>query len=220
MVMRVNLIPSHRLETRERRSRVRRWAAGCGAFALFLGLVYVCCAVAWSVSSDGLDGDLTAASSEIEELTGSLKAAEAELADAQLLLESIRGIAKQPDWSLLLALVSKSLGDEVVLETFRVGPPSAAGPGVRTRKVTANTGGNSARDAGTAAKNEPPYTLYVSGYARSQAAVSRFVLRLDELDLFERVDLLRTSREAMFEADATGFQVQCSFRWQARRTTP
>jgi Tfp pilus assembly protein PilN len=58
--------------------------------------------------------------------------------------------------------------------------------------------------------------LYVSGYARSQAAVSQFVLRLDELDVFERVDLLKSGREAMFDGDAIGFQVQCSFRWQGR----
>lgn len=220
MTMRVNLIPAHRREARGRRTRVRRWAVVCGAHALLLGVVYLCCALAWSVSSDGLERDLAAASSEIEELTSSLASAGAELAEAQLLLESVRGIAKQPDWSLLLALVSKSLGDEAVLDTFRVGPPNASRPGVRTRKVSSGVGGNAARQAGAATQSEPPYTLYLSGYARSQAAVSRFVLRLDELDLFERVDLLRTSREAMFGGDATGFQVQCSFRWQPRRATP
>lgn len=220
MTMRVNLIPAHRRDARERRTRVRRWAVVCAGYALVLGVVYLCCALAWSVSSDGLDQDLAAASSEIEELSGSLKSAEADLAEAQLLLESIRGIAKQPDWSLLLAMISKSLGDEVVLDTLRVGPPNAVGPGARTRKVTGNVGGGPVKATGSATQNEPPYTLYVSGYARSQAAVSRFVLRLDELDLFERVDLLRTSREAMFGGDATGFQVQCSFRWQPRRAMP
>jgi len=216
----VNLIPVHRHDARERGRRVRRWCVVCVVYALLLGVAYLCCALAWSVSSDGLEQELTAAASEIEELSGSLKSAEADLAEAQLLLESIRGIAKQPDWSLLLAMISKLLGDEVVLDTLRVAPPNAGGPGARTRKVTRNVGGDPLKATGTASQSEPPYTLYVSGYARSQAAVSRFVLRLDELDLFERVDLLRTSREAMFGGDATGFQVQCSFRWQARRATP
>lgn len=217
--MRVNLIPAHRRDARGRRARVRTWAAVCSAYLVLLGTTYLCCALAWRVSSDGLDEDLGAASSEIAELTGSLDGAEAELADAQLLLDSIRGIAKQPDWSLLLALVARTLGDEVVLDTCRLGPPNVKGTVVRGQK---SVNGAAAAAAGGASRNEPPYTLYISGFARSQAAVSRFVLRLDGLDLFERVDLLRTSREAMFDGDATGFQVRCSFRWQApkQRRTP
>ena len=207
-MMRVNLIPAHRRSARERRTRVRYWSAICGAYALLLGLTYACCAFAWSVNSDGLENDLAKAAAEVDDLTRSLRGAEAELNEADSLLDSIRGIAKQPDWSLLLGLVSKTLGDEVVLDTFRLGPPNTGGTIVRVQRT--------ASGSPSAPKNEPPYTLYISGYARSQAAVSRFVLRLDELDLFDRVDLLKTSREAMFDGDATGFQVQCSFRWQRR----
>ena len=189
------------------------WAAVCSVYLVLLGITYLCCALAWRVSSDGLDHDLGTASAEIEELTRSLGGAEAELADAQQLLDSIRGIAKQPDWSLLLALVAKTLGDEVVLDTCKLGPPNVKRTVVRGQKALNGTAGGTPR-------NEPPYTLYISGFARSQAAVSRFVLRLDALDLFERVDLLRTSREAMFDGDATGFQVQCSFRWQQQPPQP
>jgi Tfp pilus assembly protein PilN len=205
-MMRVNLIPAHRRAARERRTRVRYWSAICGAYALLLGVTYACCGMAWSVNSDGLDQELAKASAEIEDLTRSLRGAEAEFSEAESLLDSIRGIAKQPDWSLLLGLVAKTLGDEVVLDTFRLGPPQTNGTVARAQRVA----------AASTPKNGAPYMLYISGYARSQAAVSRFVLRLDELDLFERVDLLKTSREAMFDGDATGFQVQCSFRWQRR----
>jgi hypothetical protein len=44
---------------------------------------------------------------------------------------------------------------------------------------------------------------------RSQAAVSQFVLRLEQLGLFDRVTLLDTRREPFGADSAVGFRAVC-----------
>ncbi len=218
-MMRVNLIPAERRLARERRLRVRNWAVACAGYAMALAVVYACCFMSWHVGPDGLDAELAAVSAEAAELSRSLAAAESELSEAQDVLDSTRGIAKQPDWSLLLALLSKTLGDEVVLESCRLGPPTASAQPARVQRVQlpgSSSSTSSSAAVAAAARNDPPYALHLSGFARSQGAVSKFVLRLDELALFERVDLLKTSPEVLFDEGAVGFQVQCAFKWKGR----
>jgi hypothetical protein len=58
--------------------------------------------------------------------------------------------------------------------------------------------------------------LTITGYGRSQAAVSHFVLRLEEAQLFDQVTLIKTSREPFAASDAYAFQIECSLSGGAR----
>ena len=51
--------------------------------------------------------------------------------------------------------------------------------------------------------------LRLAGVGRSQAAVSQFVLRLEQLGLFDRVTLLDTRREPFGADSAVGFRAVC-----------
>ena len=53
------------------------------------------------------------------------------------------------------------------------------------------------------------FLIRLVGYARSQAAVSQFVLRLEAAGLFDRVTVMRTAREPFLDDQAIAFHLQC-----------
>jgi Tfp pilus assembly protein PilN len=54
--------------------------------------------------------------------------------------------------------------------------------------------------------------LSVSGYARSQAAVADYVLRLEELGLFRQVQLLQTTQLSTTDGTVVSFNLSCPLR--------
>jgi hypothetical protein len=49
----------------------------------------------------------------------------------------------------------------------------------------------------------------LGGYGKTQSAVSRFALRMDRMDLFNQVRLLRTDREQLGNGTAVAFHMKC-----------
>jgi Tfp pilus assembly protein PilN len=97
-------------------------------------------------------------------------------------------VGKQPDWSILLALLASTLEDEIVLRSVRL--------------VSGAAEEGDQREAGAP-------NLDFAGLGQSQAAVSRFVLRLEEISLFRSVKLLDTRREPFLDGHAITFRVEC-----------
>jgi hypothetical protein len=53
------------------------------------------------------------------------------------------------------------------------------------------------------------FTVELRGLATTQPAVSQFVLRLQQIGLFDDVKLLRTGREPVFNTSAVSFEITC-----------
>ena len=65
--------------------------------------------------------------------------------------------------------------------------------------------------AGQAGKPVPrSFVLHVSGYGQTQAAVARYILQLERSGLFDRVHLLKTTREPFLAGTAVAFQIDCT----------
>jgi Tfp pilus assembly protein PilN len=204
----VNLIPLHRRRTKARRARARLWfvIAGTYAVALLIGG-----AALMLTSAAEPTKDLRKASSEIERSNQQLTAIRVVLAEAQQTLASARAVSDQPDWSILLAVLAKSQGDDVVLNRCDLAPvkddalPPAppVAPPVQTVGLAAKP--PVPRSAGRA-------DLRLSGLGRSQAAVAQFVLQLESTDLFEHVSLLQTTRQDYLGDEAFAFELDCPLR--------
>ena len=110
-------------------------------------------------------------------------------------LASGHAVGEQPDWSLLLAMLSSALGDETVLRSIRLQAPPEAAPG----------GGGGA----DAARSLPPITLDLTGLGRTQQVVSEFVLRLEQMPLFKQIRLVDTRREPFLNLHAVVFRIEC-----------
>ena len=190
----VNLIPAYRSDTRKRRRRLRRWAALCLGYCVLLGAAYGLCDALFGSDHRALAGEFGKAAQQIAKANRQIQGLQKELAENERLLSANRALADQPDWSLLLAVLAKTLGDQVVLKSCEV-KPAWIGPGSAATLVPA-------------ASQATSFVLAVRGFGRSQAAVTQFVLRLERTELFKEVKLIKINRESFVTAEAVAFQLE------------
>jgi Tfp pilus assembly protein PilN len=202
-VHRVNLIPAAILAAKRVRRRLRLWATLLIGYA---GLIVAACVgahVIWGSGHAALARDLDAARQAARRSNETLANLRREVAKAQDTQRTIQVVTEQPDWSLLIATLSKYLGDEAVLRESRLSPVVAAA--------------TPAKPNAPAAPQPARYKLELRGLARSQAAVSQFVHALESAGVFDDVKLVRTGREAYLTAMAVSFELECTLHDEARR---
>lgn len=194
----VNLIPAPRRDSKRRRKHRNICAAACGAYALLLAASLGMAYLAWSGVGASLDEQLAQLDTTIDRAERQASEVRTELAAARATIEANRTVAEQPDWSVLLALLATTTGEDVVLRGISITLPSSNAP--------SNTAA-----AKTAAATTPDVLLEINGVGRSQLAVQQHVLRLEQTGLFSKVVLMDTGREPYLEADAIAFRLQCAF---------
>ena len=190
-MQRINLIPKVRQRDRQRRVRVRLWI---GVSLFYAATLAVVCLAYRGMSSSH---DLTSLSAELAEKESELARIESQqksllprLNEQKLILTAERSISDQPDWSLLLTyLADDVMGDQIVLSGCTLAPSA---PGDKT---------------GAADADALVFTL--TGYALSTADVSQFILRLEQIGLFDKVTLARTNREPYLAGQAIAFEARC-----------
>lgn len=199
----VNLIPTRRRHDRILRARRKRWVLGAAGYTLALACAYAGWRVAWH--EDGLDltHQLTLLQSDIDDGTRSIAKLRAAIRDAQWTIRATQAVNGQPDWSLLLALISQMKGDQIVLNRCALSvSPKTAGLPASVAAAQSSAG----MDPGS------PASLQLQGYGRSQAAVSQLLLGLERTGLFEAVALLKTNRETFVGGEAMAFRIECQLK--------
>ncbi|KPK79721.1 MAG: hypothetical protein AMJ81_12915 [Phycisphaerae bacterium SM23_33] len=202
-MIRANLIPAARQEAKQQRARRRAWLGVCGAYAGLLLTGYALCAAAWGADGRGLQDQLANEEADIKTSKAELGTLHQKLEQARRKLQANRAVGDQPDWSVLLAVLASSLDDELVLtlcKLHELGQPAEPRPPMRARGVP----------PAAAPAGQEQFLLTIGGYARSQAAVSQFVLRLERGRLFRTVNLLKANREPFLAGSAVAFRVECS----------
>ncbi len=196
-VISVNLVPSARREAQVRSARIRFWFMTCAIYGLgWLGVLVLVGATALN-DDTGLRDELRQVNGLVAESESELAALRGELARSRAELATSLTIGKQPDWSALLALLSTTLGDRIIL---------------RDCKLTTLHKSPGARGSVTGvARESTTIQLQLGGLGMAQQAVSEFVLRLEESSLFRQVKLLDTRREPFLDGDAIAFHVECLF---------
>ena len=200
----VNLIPRPRLYAAAARKRLRHWTWAVTGYAMVLLAGYAACAAALSVDGDDHALMLEKTTRQIDELNNANASLKPELAEAHTKLAVARTMGDQPDWSLLLAIISSTVDDEIVLTSTKLDAATGADALSTTRPL-----GNDKHAAAAPIGPPPRMSLSLLGMGRSQAAVTQFVLRLERLGLFERVDLARSNRQTVGSTDANVFRIDC-----------
>ncbi len=192
----VNLIPAARIEKRRRKARIHLWTAICGTYVLLLGGLALSAHAFWRDSDDSAIEELAFTEQRIEEYNATISEFRQKLAKAQAELEAGKVISGQPDWTKLLVLVGDELREEVVLDDCQLTtlnlqePLSSSPPSVYLA--------------------ERQYKLELSGFGRTQTSVSQFVLRLEQMQIFDKVELLNSRRQAFLNNKAVAFSIECS----------
>jgi hypothetical protein len=180
----VNLIPTPRRERVRRAAHLRRWGFVAGALtAVVLVGVFVAHVARWSDHRDVLerrDRLATLVQSAEQDLAG----LQGELAGAMARQRASEAVGRRADWSVLLALLAETKGEDIALRRCRLAPG----------QETVQRGG-----------------LQIEGYGLTQQAVSQFVIRLEQVGLFRTVKLTETRREPLGTGHAVAFRVESVF---------
>ena len=210
-VDRVNLIPAPRREAKACRAHVRTLAGVLTVYTvLMLGFYATCYALS--------DSDTEATFHEMREIADSAKQSNTEsrllrgtIAEARQELAAAHAVARHPDWSLLLAVLADTVTDHVVLDRCVLSPVDVEE--ADTFEDNEDPSGVSEEDKARralAARLKRGYRLELSGRAKTQAAVSKFVLRLEKVRLFDSVKMIKTSRQSSGDSQAVAFEIECS----------
>lgn len=178
----LNLIPRSFQIRRNRRRRVRAWLFGLGVYVVAAGLGSLIASV-MSAGPQGATADLvTEAEAQASNAKRDIARATRDAAEWSRRADAERAIGEHPRWSALLGLLASLRGDAVVLSTIELQAPAAPGSG---------------------------YRLMIDGVARSQPAVTRYVLDLEGSGVFDKVTLAEI-RAAEFRGEqASGFRAEC-----------
>lgn len=198
----VNLIPQYRRHAMRVRERRSRWITICAGYALFLVVSIVVSSLVRVSDDRALQGQITRTNDVIETGRLSLGDLRSALEHSTSILRANRAVGSQPDWGVLLALVGEATRGEILLRVCRLEPTSRAslGPG----------GGLTAPVAGSDERERPnAITLELGGVGQTQQAVAQFVLRMEQMPLFEHVKLIDTKLEPFLSGEAVAFRLQC-----------
>src|SRR5581483_11720777 len=110
----INLIPAPRRAAKRRRIHLRRCAVGCAAWAALSVAAAVLAHAVWRVEDPQVGERLARMNEEVTRTERALGDVRLQLAKAHSSLRGNEAIAAQPDWSILLALLGKQVGDDVV----------------------------------------------------------------------------------------------------------
>jgi hypothetical protein len=219
----INLIPAPRRAARRRKLHLRRCTIGCAVWGVLSLAAAGAAQAIWRGDEPQADERLAKVGEEMRRTEAAIAAVRQQLTAAQSTLRANQGIASQPDWSILLALLGKTIspdrpGEETVLKSCVVRPAhlprGQATPRTDPRRPAAQA------PAEPAVSNAVPYVLEASGMARSHAAANEFVLRLEKTGLFSKVTLLDTARESFLDKDAIAFRIECALDQRPLKNNP
>ena len=199
-----NLIPAERLARKKIRKRLRLWSAVAVGYVLALAVVLAACYAAWGGNDHAaMAQELAASKQQVNGSAAAIENMKTQVVDVQAALKTVETIGHQPDWSTLLTLLSHELGQDVVLQACQLAP----GDGSSAKQGQQDTTQSPAvtdRPLG-----QMTYKLALTGFGRTQQAVSQFVLNLEGVEIFKEVRLVKSNRQPFLAGQAVAFRIEC-----------
>lgn len=199
-----NLIPADRRASRRRKVHLRVWIVACLSCALLLAVGYGICNAAWNTDDSRFRDDLAEAADKIAVSRQRANGIRRDLVKVRGNLRANRAVGDQPDWSVLLAVLAINRSDDIVLSEYRLDSVKDADESGR-----AHADETSGTSSGTLSLESGRFVLKVTGFGRTQPAVSRFLLRLESVGLFDKVTLKKGTRQAFMQGEAVAFELEC-----------
>jgi hypothetical protein len=195
----VNLIPGKRREAKARKARLHTWTLTLTVYALVLLAGYLLLDRYALGNTQSLRSQSKRALTELGRAHQLAQALNQELAQTGKKLHTAQEIGGQPDWGALLAILSQNTTQNVVLNYCRMDRAQLPENATKTGEAKTPT-------------EDFPVVLELGGFAKVQSDVSGYVLSLENLHLFDKVKLVKTSRESYQGQEAVSFRLECTLQ--------
>lgn len=209
----VNLIPSGVLRTRQRSSRIRRWAVAA-AIAAALGAVPVLVEVRQHARLAKLAERKEAATAELAEVRAKLQTVSASRRQLHDGIERANTLRTRRPWAGLLIRMVECLPDEVWLTSLATETPQDLGsssPRKSRRQKAAPR--PAARDADSPAvvTLAGARRLNLHGFAVDHEQLYEFMARLKGSETFGGVELVKAGKEPVLRSQGVCFELTCTW---------
>ena len=200
---RINLIPTRclsrarvRLHMRTALSMLTVWGILTGSIATFCWFAYQ------GAAGDPVASRLEKIQQQITQTQDKTQRVKLELAEVRSRWEANRSVSEQPDWGVLLSLLSDKKDKAITLTAVRLHPitETITPPKKTGRAVT------------TPEKVMVGYRVSLDGLASSQDLVSRYLIELERTGVMTNVVLIESRLEKINGASATAFHIECELR--------
>jgi len=188
----INFIPAYRRVARRDRRKLTRWITVGAAYLVLVAGGTAACYAVWSVGGATLAGELEKTKAQIQMTNGELRSMRTELEAKEKALRAEQAAIDQPDWSLLLAMLARSMGDGLVLTQCELRPVAAGHAPAAEPETTAS------------------FSLQVAGYGKTLPGVLRFAQELERSGVFDQIRLVKTDPEKFLAGTAVRFQMECT----------
>jgi Tfp pilus assembly protein PilN len=195
----INLIPAQRRQAKASRRRIVKWGVGLGLYCVVV--LAGCLAYRQYAAADnrGIEGRASKADNHLKSAKSAMATLGVSAAKSRQELQTAQALAQQPDWSFLFDLMSRSLGENVVLQSCRLEPLGLSDKAAKTPDKTDKKTDSSPKSA----------KLDLAGIAKNQSDMSDYVLRLEKLGIFDKVRLIQTAPQTFLGAKAASFRLEC-----------
>ncbi len=206
---RVDLMPKDCRDRIQFRLRLRTWMAVTACWGVLVGTACLVSAVTHSTdASSVVHKRLESLQTQSEKTQQKAGIAQVTLNEVRQQWQANRSISEQPDWGILLALLTQVRDDRVTLARCSVTP-------VTVRLV----------DQAKAAKKHQKkpvkvmagYRLSLDGLATSQDALSRYLIELERTGVMTDVALIESRAEKINGQTATMFTIECEMMLEEGR---
>lgn len=191
-----NLAPRPHLIARTLRQRRLFWIATGG---IYTALLLAAAGTYWALYAPthrDAGAELAALKSRNQDTRLAANRMAAQIATVRANLDYRRSMAHQPDFSVLLQLISDAVDRDTVIRQL-----SLKGSGVDILRASPPQPGT---------EREPRhFLLTLRGSSRGESGVSRLSTRLREAGVFDHVELRRTGRDAGGDGESVAFEIDC-----------
>lgn len=191
-----NLAPLPHRIARTLRKRRLFWITAGGTYT---ALLLAAAGTYWALyvpNHRDAGAELAALRSRNQETRVATERVAVQIASVRSSLDYRRSMAQQPDFSVLLQLISDAVDRDTVLRQL-----SLKGSGVDILRASPPQPGT---------EREPKhFLLTLRGSSRGESGVSRLSARLREAGVFDHVELRRTGRDAGSDGESVAFEIDC-----------
>lgn len=194
----INLVPRRRLAAYRGATRVRGWGVVLGLYACVVGVACVAAKLTLGQNLAPLYADAAATEQKVQGGEKNLSAARAKLREALSRQATVKEVLDHPDLGTLVAIISRRLGEDVVLRDLHAWSQKGGAAGSGVARTVANA-------------SERVFKLELRGLGKSPVEVGKFVSAMEGTKLFDRVVLMRSAREPFGTGmTATSFEIECT----------